>query len=558
MNWIENLFFGENTAHNILLFALVIAGGILLGKIRIKGISLGITFVLFVGIFAGHLGMKIDHEVLHFMKEFGLILFIYSVGLQVGPGFLSSFKKGGMKLNMLAAGTVLLGVVVTIILHFVTDLPMPTMVGIMSGAVTNTPGLGAAQETLYGTTGTTDATIAMGYAIAYPLAIVGIIGSIILIRYIFRVNMSAESEKLHQGAANEMHVERITLEVRNPAIFGMTIQKVADLLAGNKFIVSRILHHQNEQMEIASPATILEEGDRILIITTSAHRPTVIAFVGKEVEEMQKEDWETLDKHLISKRVLVTQPRIHGKSLRELNLRNNYGVNITRINRAGTDLIAQPNLKLQMGDRIMIVGDAASVDNVIKVMGNQLRMLNEPHLIPIFVGIFLGVLLGSIPFAFPGIPQPVKLGLAGGPLIVAILMSVLGAKYKLITYTTISANLMLREVGICFFLACVGLGAGENFVDTIVNQGGYRWIGYGVIITVIPLLVIGFIGKKWLKVNYFTLMGLMAGSMTDPPALAYANSVSDNDAPAVSYASVYPLTMFLRVLVAQLLILLFL
>ncbi len=558
MNWIESLFFGENTAHNILLFALVIAGGILLGKIRIKGISLGITFVLFVGIFAGHLGMKIDHEVLHFMKEFGLILFIYSVGLQVGPGFLSSFKKGGMKLNMLAAGTVLLGVAVTIILHFVTDLPMPTMVGIMSGAVTNTPGLGAAQETLYGTTGTTDATIAMGYAIAYPLAIVGIIGSIILIRYIFRVNMSAESEKLHQGAANEMHVERITLEVRNPAIFGMTIQKVADLLAGNKFIVSRILHHQNEQMEIASPATVLEEGDRILIITTSAHRPTVIAFVGKEVEEMQKEDWETLDKHLISKRVLVTQPRIHGKSLRELNLRNNYGVNITRINRAGTDLIAQPNLKLQMGDRIMIVGDAASVDNVIKVMGNQLRMLNEPHLIPIFVGIFLGVLLGSIPFAFPGIPQPVKLGLAGGPLIVAILMSVLGAKYKLITYTTISANLMLREVGICFFLACVGLGAGENFVDTIVNQGGYRWIGYGVIITVIPLLVIGFIGKKWLKVNYFTLMGLMAGSMTDPPALAYANSVSDNDAPAVSYASVYPLTMFLRVLVAQLLILLFL
>ncbi len=558
MNWIESLFFGENTAHNILLFALVIAGGILLGKIRIKGISLGITFVLFVGIFAGHLGMKIDHEVLHFMKEFGLILFIYSVGLQVGPGFLSSFKKGGMKLNMLAAGTVLLGVAVTIILHFVTDLPMPTMVGIMSGAVTNTPGLGAAQETLYGTIGTTDATIAMGYAIAYPLAIVGIIGSIILIRYIFRVNMSAESEKLHQGAANEMHVERITLEVRNPAIFGMTIQKVADLLAGNKFIVSRILHRQNEQMEIASPATVLEEGDRILIITTLAHRPTVIAFVGKEVEEMQKEDWETLDKHLISKRVLVTQPRIHGKSLRELNLRNNYGVNITRINRAGTDLIAQPNLKLQMGDRIMIVGDAASVDNVIKVMGNQLRMLNEPHLIPIFVGIFLGVLLGSIPFAFPGIPQPVKLGLAGGPLIVAILMSVLGAKYKLITYTTISANLMLREVGICFFLACVGLGAGENFVDTIVNQGGYRWIGYGVIITVIPLLVIGIIGKKWLKVNYFTLMGLMAGSMTDPPALAYANSVSDNDAPAVSYASVYPLTMFLRVLVAQLLILLFL
>ncbi len=557
MNWIENLFFGNGIAHSILLFALVIAAGIALGKIKIKGISLGITFVLFTGILAGHLGMHIEHEVLHFMKEFGLILFVYSVGLQVGPGFFSSFKKGGLQLNLIAASIVFLGVVITIILHFVTGIPMHTMVGIMSGAVTNTPGLGAAQQAFYDSTGMLDETISMGYAVAYPLAVIGIIGSIILIRFVFRVNMEKESSKLHGAGSGLKKIELISLEVNNPAVFGMAIRDIAGLLENKKFIVSRVLHHQNEQIEIASSRTILNEGDQIFVVTTPKDKQTVTAFIGKTIE-MSEDDWSILDKQLISKRVLVTRSKINGKSIRELNLRENFGVNITRINRAGVDLIAHPDLQLQIGDRVTIVGDANSIQNVIKTLGNQLKMLNEPHLIPIFTGIFLGVLFGSIPLTFPGIPQPVKLGLAGGPLIVAILMSVLGAKYKLVTYTTISANLMLREIGICFFLACVGLGAGENFVDTIINGGGISWVGYGIIITLIPLIIVGIIGKALFSVNYYTLMGVMAGSMTDPPALAYANSISDNDAPAVGYASVYPLTMFLRVVAAQLVIILYL
>lgn len=556
MNWIEKLIFGEGVAHSILLFSLVIAAGISLGKIKIKEISLGITFVLFVGILVGHFGLKIDHEVLHFMKEFGLILFVYSVGLQVGPGFLSSFKRGGLQLNLLATSIVLLGIITTVVIHFVTDIPMSTMVGIMSGAVTNTPGLGAAQEAFYDTQGTSDPSIAMGYAVAYPLAVVGIIGTIIFLRYLFRINLESEAKALESPTANESSVELLSLEVKNPAIFGMSIKDIASLLDTKKFIVSRVLHHQNEHIEIASSRTKLNDSDKILVVTTPKDRQSILVFIGNTIE-MTKDDWDILDKQLVSKRVLVTRSNVNGKSIGELNLRNNFGVNITRVNRAGVDLIAHPNLQLQIGDRVMIVGDANAIQNVGKTLGNQLKMLNEPHLIPIFIGIFLGVLLGSIPFVFPGIPQPVKLGLAGGPLIVAILMSVLGTKYKLITYTTLSANFMLREIGICFFLACVGLGAGENFVDTILYGGGYQWIVYGLMITLIPLLIVGIVGKYFFKVNYFTLMGLMAGSMTDPPALAYANSVANNDAPAVGYASIYPLTMFLRVLGAQLLILFF-
>ena len=557
MNWIENLFLGSGVAHSILLFAFVIAIGIALGKIKIKGISLGITFVLFVGILAGHFGLRIEHEVLHFMKEFGLILFVYSVGLQVGPGFFASFKKGGLQLNLLAASIVVLGAITTVALHYITDTPISTMVGIMSGAVTNTPGLGAAQEAYYDIYRTADETIAMGYAVAYPLAVIGIISSIIFIRYIFKVNMQKESDKLQNSDANQVAVELLSLEVNNPAIFGMAIKDIAQLLDNKKFIVSRILHHENDNIEIASSRTILNKGDKVFVVTTPIDKSTITAFIGSPIN-MSADDWAVLDNHLVSKRVLVTRSNINGKTIRELNLRNNFGVNITRVNRVGVDLIAHPDLQLQIGDRVMIVGDANAIHNVSKTLGNQLKMLNEPHLIPIFIGIFLGVLLGSIPFSFPGIPQPVKLGLAGGPLVVAILMSILGAKYKLVTYTTLSANLMLREIGICFFLACVGLGAGENFVETILHGGGISWVGYGVIITILPLLTVAIIANKILKINYYTLTGLMAGSMTDPPALAYANSIADNDAPAVGYASVYPLTMFLRVLIAQLLILLFL
>lgn len=556
MEWITELLYGEGIAHTILLFAFVIAAGIALGKIKVFGVSLGITFVLFVGILVGHFGFSINHEILHFMKEFGLILFVYSVGLQVGPGFFSSFKEGGIKLNMLAAGIVFLGVIITVTLHFITGIPIQTMVGVMSGAVTNTPGLGAAQQAFKDVKGVSDETISMGYAVAYPLAVVGIILSIMCMKYFFRISFEKETEDLNKGSGQSSKIDLISLKVKNPAVFKKEIKDVA-VLINLKFIVSRVLHNQNEKIEVASSRTVISENDILYVAVSPEDKTRVAAFIGEPVD-MDYDDWNLLDKQLVSRRILITKESVNGKSLRQLNLRANFGINITRINRAGVDLIAQPNLQLQIGDRATVVGDESAIKSVEKVLGNELKRLNEPNLIPIFIGIFLGVLLGSIPFVFPGIPQPVKLGLAGGPLIVAILMSVFGPKYKLITYTTMSANLMLREIGICLFLACVGIGAGGDFVDTIVNQGGLSWVGLGFIITVVPLFIIGIIGRSIFKLNYFTLMGLMSGSMTDPPALAYSNATAGNDAPAVGYASVYPFTMFLRVLCAQLLILIFL
>ncbi|GHS97575.1 putative transporter [Bacteroidia bacterium] len=556
MDWLVELLWGDGVAHTVLLFAAVIAIGIPLGKIKVFGISLGITLVLFVGILLGHFGFKVNHEILHFMKEFGLILFVYSVGLQVGPGFFSSFKKGGITLNMLAMGIVFLGVITTIILHYVTNIPVQTMVGIMSGAVTNTPGLGAAQQAFSDMTGVRDSSIAMGYAVAYPLGVIGIIASIMALKYIFKVNLEKETEDLNSNATNkDDSIELISLEVSNPAIFGKNIHEIHHLIE-RKFIVSRVLHAENNQIEIASSRTVLHEKDKIYVATTPKNREAVTVFLGHSIE-MGQEEWDVLDTHLVSRRILITKTGVNGRAIRQLNLRTNFGVNITRVNRSGVDLIADPSLKLQVGDRVTVVGDENAIKSVERVLGNQMKRLNEPNLIPIFIGIFLGVLLGSIPFVFPGVPQPVKLGLAGGPLIVAILISIFGPKYHLVTYTTMSANLMLREIGICLFLACVGLEAGENFVSTIVNDGGLNWIGYGVIITLIPLLIIGILGRSVFKLNYYTLIGLLAGSTTDPPALAYSNATAGNDAPAVSYATVYPLTMFLRVLCAQLLILFF-
>ena len=556
MNWFGELFLGEGIAHTILLFAAVIAIGIGLSKIKIFGVSLGITFVLFVGILLSHFGLRVNHEILHFMKEFGLILFVYSVGLQVGPGFFSSFKKGGITLNMLAMGVVFLGVATTIIIHLITGISMQTMVGILSGAVTNTPGLGAAQQAYSDMMGTPDTTIAMGYAVAYPLGVVGIILSIILVKYIFKVNTDKETEDLNKRSLQtDDHIELVSIEVTNPSVAGKTIGEVHRLIS-RKFIVSRVLHKDSQQIEIASSKTILQQGDKIFVATTPRNQAAVIAFLGEAIE-MGQEEWDMLDTHLVSRRILITKSAINGRPIRQLNLRTNFGVNITRVNRSGVDLIADPSLHLQVGDRVTVVGDENAIKSVERVLGNQMKRLNEPNLLPIFIGVFFGVLLGSIPFVFPGIPQPVKLGLAGGPLIVAILISIFGPKYHLVTYTTMSANLMLREVGICLFLACVGLGAGENFVSTIVNDGGFRWIGLGFIITTVPLLIMGTVGRLCFKLNYFTLMGLMAGSTTDPPALAYSNNTAGNDAPSVSYATVYPLTMFLRVLSAQLLILFF-
>ena len=557
MTWINDLLWGEGIGHSILLLSFVIAAGIQLGKIKVFGVSLGITLVLFVGIILGHFGFTINHNVIHFFKEFGLILFVYSVGMQVGPGFFSSFKQGGITLNMLACGIVFLGVLTAVILHYATGIPMPTMVGILSGAVTNTPGLGAAQQAFSDMHGVSDNTIALGYAVAYPLGVIGIILSIILIKYIFRVSFDKENEQLNsEDSSHTNEAKPISLIVKNPAIFNKTFAELSNLLEHRDFVISRVWRDSNKQIEIASANTVLQENDKVFVITTETDAETIKTFIGEEID-MERKQWIRMESQFINRRILITKPELNGKRLGQLKLRKLYGINITRINRAGVDLVAKPGLTLQVGDRVNVVGTETAVSNVEKVLGNSMKRLNEPNLITIFVGIALGIVLGSIPISFPGIPQPVKLGLAGGPLVVAILISRFGYHYKLITYTTQSANLMLREIGITLFLACVGISAGDGFVDTIVNNGGFAWIGYGFIITFVPLMIIGCIGRYFCKVNYFTLMGLIAGSTTDPPALAYSNATAGNDAPSVGYATVYPLTMFLRVLTAQLLILFF-
>ena len=557
MNWINDLIWGQGVGHSILLLSFVIAAGIQLGKIKVFGVSLGITLVLFVGIIMGHFGITINPHVIHYFKEFGLILFVYSVGMQVGPGFFSSFKEGGVTLNMLAGGIVLLGVATALVIHFITGIPIPTMVGILSGAVINTPGLGAAQQAYSDMYGVSENSIPLGYAVAYPLGVVGIILSIIVIRYIFRISFQKENEQLEQAETSHTNgAIPISLVVKNPAIFNKTVAEISSLLEHTDFVISRIWRDSDKQIDIASANTVLHENDKIFVITTEQDAEKIKIFIGEAID-MERKQWIRMESQFVNRRILITKPELNGKRLGDLKLRKLYGINITRINRAGVDLVAKPNLSLQVGDRVNVVGTETAVSNVEKVLGNSMKRLNEPNLITIFVGIALGIILGSIPFTFLGIPQPVKLGLAGGPLIVAILISRFGYHYKLITYTTQSANLMLREVGIAMFLACVGLSAGEGFVDTIVNDGGVAWIGYGFIITVVPLLIIGCVARYFFKINYFTLMGLIAGSTTDPPALAYSNATAGNDAPSVGYATVYPLTMFLRVLTAQLMILFF-
>ena len=555
MTWINDLIFGTGIAHTILVLALVISMGIFLGKIKLFGISLGITWILFVGIFFGHFGFIIEEPVLHFIKEFGLILFIYSIGMQVGPGFFSSFRQGGITLNLLATAVVFLGITTTYVIHLITGLPITTMVGILSGAVTNTPGLGAAQQTALEITGAEEPSITMGYALAYPLGVVGIIITLILIKFVFRISFDKELsgvESSNTSKQTETHI--FSLQVNNPSIFNKDIKEIKRL-AGREFVVSRIQYADTNRIEIAQPGSVLHRNDKILVVSSLQNVDILTALIGTKIA-MNQEEWIKLDTQLVSRRISVSRSEINGKTIGQLKLRNLYGVNVTRVNRAGIDLVGSPDLQLQLGDRVTVVGTEKSVTNVEKILGNSLKRLREPNLIAIFIGIALGVLFGSIPFVIPGIPQPVKLGLAGGPLIVSILLSKFGPKYKLVTYTTMSANLMLREVGIALFLACVGLGAGGNFVETLL-KGGYAWIGYGVIITMLPLLIVGAMGRVFYKLNYFTLMGLLSGSMTDPPALSYASSIAENDIPAVSYATVYPLTMFLRVITAQLMILLF-
>lgn len=557
MDWLNELLFTDGIAHIILIYSFVIFTGLLLGKIKFFGVSLGATFVLFMGILVGHFGFSVNPETSDFIKDFGLILFIYSIGLQVGPGFFSSFKKGGITLNLLAAGIVLLGVLVTIAFYYILGgkISMPMLVGVMSGAVTNIPGLGAAQEALRQVHEAGQITeipqIALGYAVAYPLAVVGIISSIILVRVIFRVNLEKEAKELaRDDESQQEQPERLSIRLTNKAITGKTLHEVKQMI-GRKFVISRMM--RNDEFFIPQSDTTLEIDDILLTVASSIDAEPIVAFMGEKAEI----NWKESNKQLVSRRIVITRSEINGKTLGDLKLRTIYGVNVTRINRSGFDLLGSANLVLQVGDRVMVVGELDAINKVEKLLGNMLKKLNEPPIITIFVGIFLGILFGSIPFYFPGMPMPVKLGLAGGPLIVAILIGRFGYKLKLITYTTLSANLMLREVGITLFLASVGLASGGQFVETVFNGNGLLWIGVGIGITMIPLLIIGFIGRKFAKINYFTLMGLMAGSTTDPPALAYANTVGTTDEPAVAYSTVYPLTMFLRVIAAQLLILIF-
>ena len=554
---INRLFFVAK-AHTVLLYAFVIAAGVYLGKMKIFGISLGVTFVLFVGLLAGHFGFVGEANIMHFMQEFGLILFVYSIGLQVGPGFFSSFKKGGMTLNLLATGIVLLNVAVACTIYFLANgrVEMPIMVGILSGAVTNTPGLGAAQQTLAQLhfDGKLDVVpeIASGYAAAYPLGVLGIILSMLIIRAIFKVKLDKESRQIEEEtAASVLKPHLVTYKVENQLIFGKPLDELMKLIDRN-FVISRIKKSNNEVI-IPQSSTIIEQGDLLLIVLSIQDEDALKAFIGSTVEM----DWEAIHAPVVSRRILVTKSEFNGRTIGSLRLPMGYRLNATRVNRAGVDLLANPNLTLQMGDRLTVVGKLEDINRLAERLGNSMKRLNEPNMITLFVGIFLGIILGSIPLAIPGMSSSMKLGLAGGPLVVAILIGRFGYKMKLVTYTSTSASLMLREIGICLFLASVGITAGGTFAETVFSGDGLLWVLWGFLITIIPLLIIGSIARGYYKINYFTLIGLIAGSNTDPPALAYANKTTSTDAPAVAYSTVYPLTMLLRVLTAQLLILLF-
>lgn len=556
MNWLQDLLTNPNSiAHIVALYAFVIAAGVLLGKIKFFGISLGVTFVLFVGILAGHFGFTGNPAILSFVQDFGLILFVFCIGLQVGPSFFSSFKRGGITLNLLAVGIVFLNIAVALILYFALQgrVDIPMMVGILCGAVTNTPGLGAANEALQ-QLHYQGPEIAMGYACAYPLGVMGIILSMIIIRYICRVDVQRDSDEIQKEEEANPHMKpyTISLKVQNEALSGKTLSQVQNFLARD-FVCTRII--QDGHMITPNANTVLRLGDRMFLVCAEDDSEAIMAFIGPKIEQ----DWDATnqqDKPMVSRRILVTQPNINGKTLGELHFSSIYGVNVTRVNRSGMDLFAARQLRLQVGDRVMVVGPQDAIERVANLLGNQLRRLDHPNIVTIFVGILCGILFGSLPIAIPGMPTPVKLGLAGGPLIISILIGRFGHKVKLVTYTTMSANLMLREVGLVLFLASVGIKAGENFVQMVVEGDGVLYVGLGFLITFIPLVITGIVACWHHRVNYFTLMGLIAGSNTDPPALAYANQIAGNDAPAVGYSTVYPLTMFLRILTAQLLVLL--
>ncbi len=548
-------------AATILIFAITIALGLLLSRVRIKGVGIGATWILFVGILISHLGYTVDPTALAFIKDFGLILFVFSIGLQVGPGFFRSFRKGGVSMNLLAVLVVVLGVAVTLAIHYITGESLQTMTGVMSGAITNTPGLGAAQQTMQdilvaegqATTVASQAAadLASPYAVTYPFGVVGVIIMIIVFKSIFKIDLDKERKKIEAADSSaEDYAERIYCEVKNPAIFGKNVREVLSE-EGEGIVIARIL--KDDDIGIPTPETILEKGDKLLIVASKKLKERVRIIFGKEIS-MNLSDWQKRDEHNVSKRLSITKSSLTGKSIGILHIREAYGVTITRVLRSGVEFVARPNMLLQMGDSIQVVGSEGDIDRLAKLVGNKPESLDNPNLVPIFAGIALGVLFGSLPIKFPGIPQPIKLGLAGGPLIIAILLGHFGPKLRITTYTTLSANKMIREIGINLFMAAVGLGAGENFVAAIVG-GGYWWILYGVLITLIPIIITGFIGRVFLKFNFYQLCGFLAGTHSNPTALSFAQEAYGTEYTAVNYATVYPFTMFLRVLAAQVLIL---
>ena len=561
MDWIVNLFANtESVAHIALLYAIVIAIGVYLGKIKIGGISLGVTFVLFAGILAGHVGFTGPKEILTFVQDFGLILFVFMIGLQVGPGFFESFKKGGVTLNMLSASAILLNILVMFgcyYLFFDTSNPnnLPMMVGTLYGAVTNTPGLGAANEALLSVFPNGAPSIANGYACAYPLGVVGIIGATILIKYICKINTGDEEEQLNEEDAANPHAKahNMHLRVENAYITGRTLREVSEFL-NRDIVCSRLLH--NGEVSIPNSKTKFEVGDELLVVCAEADAEAIKAFIGPEVEaEWDREKDEV--QHFVSRRIIVTRPEMNGKTLGKMHFSSVYGVNVTRISRQGMDIFAGRNHHFHVGDKILVVGPEENVNRVAEIMGNSVKRLDAPNIATIFVGIMVGIIFGSLPFAIPGMPVPLKLGIAGGPLIIAILIGRFGYRMKLVTYTTTSANMMLREIGLVLFLASVGIKAGAGFWDTVVQGDGLKYVGCGFLITIIPILIVGTIARLKFKFNYFTIMGMLAGTYTDPPALAYANASCSKEAPAVGYSTVYPLSMFLRIFTAQIVVLFF-
>ena len=548
MEIIQNLLAPGNTglASTIVLYSFVIALGVYLGKLKIAGVSLGVTFVLFVGILMGHFGYIVDGEVLHFIREFGLILFIFSIGIQVGPAFFSSFKQGGLRLNSLAVLGIALNVAIVLAIYYIDgNTSISALVGVMSGAVTNTPGLAAAQQAV-GNAAEAD-TMAMGYAAAYPLGVVGIIVSILIVKTLFRIKINREVKEIEDEAENSVlkpHV--LTLEATNPLIEGKNLQQLHDIINCN-FVVSRLMRADGTII-IPQSDTQIHIGDKLLTVMSVQDEERLSAVIGPQVEI----DWKATPSVVVSRRILITKGNYNGVTIGSLRLRMGYKLNATRVNRAGVDLLASPNLRLQIGDRITVVGNEEDINRLATKLGNSMKRLNEPNLITIFVGILLGIIAGSIDVGYG-----MKLGLAGGPLVIAILLSRFGYKFKLITYTSSSASLLMRELGICLFLASVGISSGQGFAETVFNATGMCWVLWGVLITMIPLIIVGSIARGVYKLNFLTIMGLMSGGYTDPPALAYANNSSGNDAPAVAYSTVYPLTMFMRVVAAQVLILCF-